>query len=76
MIKQAAAQETEDNTAREVARQIQSRLGRRIRGLKVVMLEHGLVLRGQVPTYYTKQLAQQAAMELGLAVLNNDIQVS
>jgi len=67
---------TNTGLADEVRSQIESRVGRRIRGLKVIVHEHGLVLRGHVTTYYTKQLAQQAAMEVGAAVLTNDIEVS
>jgi hypothetical protein len=52
-------------------------LGRvRVRGFRVLVQEHGLVLQGSVGTYYAKQLAQHAAMEVsGLPILANEIEV-
>ena len=52
-------------------------LGRvRVRRFRVLVQEQGLVLQGCVPTYYAKQLAQHAAMELsGLPILANEIEV-
>ena len=48
----------------------------RVREFRVLILEHGLVLQGYVPTYYSKQLAQHAAMEVsGLPILANEIEV-
>ena len=48
----------------------------RVRRLRVVVREQGLVLQGCVPTYYAKQLAQHAAMEVsGLPILANEIEV-
>lgn len=55
--------------------EIVQRLGRRIRKLKVEVRDEGVVLSGEAPSFYTKQLVQQAAMELGAAVLANDIEV-
>jgi hypothetical protein len=53
-----------------------SRLGGRVRDLRVVIREDGLILQGRAPTYHAKQLAQHAAMEAGqLPVLANDIEV-
>jgi hypothetical protein len=57
------------------AKQIQKRIRRRIHGLKVIFQEKGVILRGEVPNCYTKQLAQQAAMALGATILTNDIHV-
>jgi hypothetical protein len=55
---------------------ILSRLGGRVRDLEVLFQEQGLVLRGHAGTYYAKQLAQHAAMEVtGLPVLANEIEV-
>ncbi len=52
-------------------------LGRiRVRQLRVMVQEQGLVLQGCAPTYYAKQLAQHAAMEVsGLPILANEIEV-
>jgi len=41
---------------------IESRLPGRIRGLSVSIADGAVVLRGQCSTYYTKQVAQHAAM--------------
>lgn len=55
---------------------MQRRLGNRIRGLRVQVLSHGLVLHGRTNTYHAKQLAQHAAMELAnLPILANEIEV-
>jgi osmotically-inducible protein OsmY len=52
------------------------RLGNRIRDLRVVLQQAGLVLRGWTETYYAKQVAQHAAMELsGMPILANEIEV-
>ena len=61
--------------ASEIENLIINRLGRRIRQLQVVVQDAGLVLRGQVHSYYVKQLAQQAVMEMGGLILTNDIEV-
>lgn len=51
-------------------------LGRSIRRFRVLVHEQGLVLQGCAPTYYAKQLAQHAAMEVGgLPILANEIEV-
>ena len=55
---------------------LQSRLGGRIRDLRVQLLGTGLVLRGRATTYHAKQLAQHAAMELSEhPILANEIDV-
>jgi hypothetical protein len=52
-------------------------LGRvRLRWFRVLVQERGLILQGCVATYYAKQLAQQAAMEVSeLPILANEIEV-
>lgn len=52
-------------------------LGRvRLRRFRVLVQEQGLVLQGRAPTYYAKQIAQHAAMEVsGLPILANEIEV-
>lgn len=52
-------------------------LGRvRLRAFRVLVQEQGLILQGCAPTYYAKQLAHHAAMEVsGLPILANNIEV-
>ncbi|MCS7168208.1 MAG: hypothetical protein RMI91_04740 [Gemmatales bacterium] len=54
---------------------VQKRLGNRIRDLRIVRSERGVILQGRVPTYYAKQLAQHAILELGQPVAANQIEV-
>jgi hypothetical protein len=55
---------------------MQRRLGNRIRGLRISLQPHGVILRGRTATYHAKQLAQHAAMELAnMPILANDIEV-
>jgi hypothetical protein len=55
---------------------IERRLGSRVNNLRVVIWPMGLVLEGRASTYYAKQLAQHAAMELTTEpILANDIEV-
>ncbi len=56
---------------------LQHRLGGRVRDLFVLVQDGGVILRGHAPTYYAKQLAQHAAMEMtGLPIRANDIEVT
>ena len=60
----------------QLATQIVRRLGNRIRDLRVLRQGGGLVIQGRTTTYYAKQLAQHAAMELdNEPILANDIEV-
>lgn len=53
-----------------------TRLGHRIRDLRVEMLADGVVLHGRAATYHAKQLAQHAAMDLfAQPILANEIEV-
>jgi len=59
---------------------IEERIRRRLTGLvrdfQLVLLEHELVLRGQAPTHYAKQLAQHAVLEAtSLPIRANEIVV-
>ncbi len=55
---------------------VQRRLRGRVRNLRVVLRDQGLILQGRAPTYHAKQLAQHAAMEVvRLPILANDIEV-
>lgn len=52
------------------------RLGTRIRELRLVFQQSGLILRGRSETYHAKQVAQHAAMELtDVPILANEIEV-
>lgn len=56
---------------------VQRRLGSRIRDLRVIVRQDGLILQGRTTTYHAKQLAQHAAMELAaLPILANNIEVA
>ena len=55
---------------------VQRRLNGRVRDLRLLVRDQGLILQGQTSTYYVKQLAQHAAIEItGLAILANEIEV-
>jgi len=63
-------------SAEQVEVLLKERLGTRVRGLRVLAREGGVVLQGTVYTFYSKQVAQQVAMkELRLTVLANEIEV-
>jgi hypothetical protein len=56
---------------------LRERLGTRVKGLRVLVHEGGVVLQGTVYTWYSKQIAQQVAMrDLRLTVLANEIEVN
>lgn len=60
----------------DLAARIGRRLGNRVRGLRVLRQGGGIVIQGRTNTYYAKQLAQHAAMELdNEPILANDIEV-
>ena len=56
--------------------QISSLLGGRIDGLRLLIRDDGIILRGRSRTYHAKQLALQAVMEATeLPVVANEIEV-
>lgn len=56
---------------------VQSNLHGRVRSLRLLRQESGLVLQGQASTYHAKQMAQHAVMRMSeLPILANDIEVS
>jgi hypothetical protein len=68
--------ETSDLLER-IAESIRHRLGGGVRNLHVVLRDDGLVLRGCARSYYSKQLAQHAVMELTqLPIRANEIEVT
>ena len=65
-----------DGLAARIERQVRSETGDRIRALKVRIRQNSVVLEGNCPSFYCKQLAQHAAMPLaGPKLLNNRIRV-
>jgi hypothetical protein len=68
--------ETRELLAR-IEEHIRRRVTGRVQGLQLEVRERGLVLRGRALTYYAKQLAQQAVMEITeLPIRANEIEVS
>ncbi|MBM4070763.1 MAG: hypothetical protein FJ271_17685 [Planctomycetes bacterium] len=62
---------------RQLEARVQSRLHGRVRSLRLQLRDTGLVLAGQAATYYAKQIAQHAVMQLSeLPILANDIEVA
>jgi hypothetical protein len=61
----------------QITRLVQSRTGGRIRGLSVVVMDREVIISGRTTTYYLKQLATHAALDLAgeFATLTNDIAV-
>jgi hypothetical protein len=56
---------------------LQARLSGRIRGLRVLLRDSGIVLRGLARTYHAKQIAQHAIMaETTVPILANEIEVA
>ena len=55
---------------------LQTRLGSRVRDLRVQLQDMGLILLGRASTYHAKQLAQHAVMEVSsLPIHANEINV-
>ena len=55
---------------------VQRRLNGRLREFRLLLRDHGLVLRGHTRTYHAKQLAQHAVMEeVPLPIRANEIEV-
>jgi osmotically-inducible protein OsmY len=55
---------------------LKQRLGRQVWDLRVLIHEGHVVLQGFAVTYYAKQLAQHAALEvIGLPIKTNEIEV-
>ncbi len=61
----------------QITRLVQSRTGGRVRGLSVVLIDRDVIISGRTTTYYLKQLATHAALDLTgqFATLTNDIAV-
>jgi len=64
------------NALDQLENRVQAKLTGRIRNLRLLRQDCGLVLRGFAPTYHAKQLAQHAVMtETQLPILANEIEV-
>jgi hypothetical protein len=73
-IRSGAAESLED----QIMRLVQSRTGGRIHGLNVAVAGGEVIISGRTTTYYLKQLATHAALDLAgqFTGLTNDIAVS
>ena len=81
LISQSPAADQLDDERRllivAIRQRIESRLGQRIRGLTIRIANNRVVLEGHCATYYTKQLAQHAALGiLEDGQLKNEITVT
>jgi hypothetical protein len=60
----------------QLALDVQSRLGGRVRNLRLLVQGTGLILRGEANTYHAKQLVQHAILEeSGMPLLANKMEV-
>jgi hypothetical protein len=66
---------TGDDLAERIRGQVERRAPGRIRDLEVDTIGGRVVLRGRSRTFYVKQLAQQAVLDLGPSLLDNRIVV-
>ena len=74
MSRETATATPADQLEAHIQRRLLGRV--RLRRLRVLVQKQGLVLQGCAPTYYAKQLAQHAAMEVsGLPILANVIEM-
>ncbi len=61
---------------RQLESLLQSRLGSRVRQVRVVNKDHGVILQGSVSSYHAKQIAQHLIMQLTeKPLLANEIEV-
>lgn len=66
----------DDELMQRVVVRLEDRLGGQVRNLRIASREDGLILRGQVNTYYSKQLTQEIVMRVsGLGIVMNEIEV-
>jgi hypothetical protein len=60
-----------------LAAQVQSRLGRQVLDLRLLLQDDGLVLQGRARSYYVKQLAQHVVMQVTeYRIRANEIEVT
>lgn len=71
------AREAQHQLIRELEGRVRTQLGGRVRDLRFVLDDHGLVLRGRTDSYYVKQLAQHAVLKFAeVRLLANEIEVT
>lgn len=69
--------DTDTSEIDRIASNVRRELRGRMRGFRLVIHGHGLILHGWAHTYYVKQLAQHYIMtESQLPILANDIEVA
>ena len=77
MNEQAQTDTATRETLARIEEHVCSRLTGLLRDFQLVFRDKGLVLRGQVPTYYAKHVAQHAVMEASsLPIRANEMEVS
>jgi hypothetical protein len=77
MSEQAQTDTATPETLGRIEEHVRCRLTGLLRDFQVIFRDKGLVLRGHVHTYYTKQLAQHAVMEAtSLPIHANELEVS
>ena len=65
-----------DVLAEQIEQAVQSRTGGRVRGLRVHVVDGGVIISGRTSTYYNKQLVTHAAMEAADdALVMNEVEV-
>jgi osmotically-inducible protein OsmY len=68
--------QTPETDVTQIEARMKCHLGSQVRHLRLVVRDNGLVLQGRARSYYAKQAAQHAAMEMtGLPVVANEIEV-
>jgi hypothetical protein len=69
--------ETRAAEVADLETRLQLRLAGRVRDLRLLVRDQGIVLRGRARTYHAKQIAQHAVMEAaGLPIAGNEIEVT
>lgn len=77
MNEQPVATCESQDSVHQIEQLVLRRLNGTVRSLKLTVRDNGLVLRGHARTYYAKQLAQHAVMELTkLRIRANEIEVA
>jgi hypothetical protein len=66
-----------ESLGEQITRLVQSRTGGRIHGLNVEVIGRDVIISGRTTTYYVKQLATHAALDLAgqFTTLTNDVTV-
>ena len=60
----------------ELEAHVQGRTGKQLGNFRLIMQNEGLILKGHSLSYYAKQLAQHAVMEVtGIPIVSNEIEV-